>query len=73
MTRPDVSPHSCPSSSSLEGRDSPGAGPRSSSPLDPRRGNIIRRIEDSLVGDVIGAVSLVITLIGLLILGLGLS
>lgn len=42
-------------------------------PLGRDRSSIFRRLNDSLVGDVIGAVSLFITLIGLLILGAGLS
>lgn len=42
-------------------------------PLGRDRSSIFRRLNDSLVGDVIGAASLFITLIGLLILGVGLT
>ena len=73
MAQPFGSPHSCQPSSSLYGRENPGAGQDPSLPLGPRRGNIFSRLNDSLVGDVIGAVSLFITLVGLLILGVGLS
>ena len=73
MGRPAISPNSGHPSSSLDGRDSLGAG-RQPSPLQvPRRGGLFRRLNDSLIGDVIGAVSLFITLIGLLIMGVGLS
>ena len=73
MGRSAISPNSCHPSSSLDGRDSLGAGRQPSPQQAPRRGGLFRRLNDSLVGDVIGAVSLFITLIGLLILGVGLS
>lgn len=73
MGRPVTPPNSCHPSSSLDGRDSLGAGRQPSPQQVPRRGGLLRRLNDSLVGDVIGAVSLFITLIGLLIMGVGLS
>lgn len=50
-----------------------GAGGSTSSRIGLGWGNIFRRLNDSLIGDVIGAPSLFITLIGLPILGVGLS
>lgn len=72
MAQPFGSPNSCQPSSSLDGREEEGW-QDPSLPLGPRRGNIFPRLNDSLVGAVIGAVSLFITLVGLLILGVGLS
>ena len=77
MGRPTITPNSCHPSSSPDGRDSLGAGRQPSSLQALRRGGLLRRMNDSLIGDVIGdvigALSLFITLIGLLILGVGLS
>ena len=73
MAQPFGSLKSCQPSSSQDGRENPGAGQHPSLPMGLRRGGFFRRLNDSLIGDVIGAASLFITLIGLLILGVGLS
>lgn len=64
MSRSVILTHSCPPSSSLDGREHSGAGQNPSSLLGPRRVGVFRRLNDSRIGDVIGGLALFAILIG---------
>lgn len=60
-------------SGSTDDRECSGPRPSNSSQSGPGRSSILRRIEDSQIGDAIGAIALFVILIGGLWIGAGLS